>query len=59
MTSQSFTMEEMGIILDEMIHIMPKCTVHLQGQQNKMVPFMKPYILTDLNNGVKFRNYTC
>jgi hypothetical protein len=38
---------------------MPECTMHLHGHQNKMVPVMKPFILVDLNDGIKFRNYTC
>jgi hypothetical protein len=33
--------------------------VHFQGHQNKMVLFMKPFILVNLSNGVKFNNYTC
>ncbi len=58
MTSQSFTMEKTGKILDETIHIMPKCIVHLQSHRNIVVPLMKPYILANFNNGVKFRNCT-
>jgi hypothetical protein len=58
MTSQSFTVEKTSTILDETIHIMPKCIVHLQGHRNIVVPLMKLYILADLNNGVKFRNCT-
>jgi len=59
MTSQSSIMEKMNTFPDETIHIMPKCIMHLHGHQNKMVPFMKPFILTNLNNGAKFHNYTC
>jgi hypothetical protein len=33
--------------------------VHLHGHRNKMVIFMKPSIFVNLNNGVKFNNYTC
>jgi hypothetical protein len=35
MTSRSFIMEKMNTLLDETIHIMPKCVVHLHGHQNK------------------------
>ncbi len=52
-------MEKMGTFLDETIHIMPKSTVHLHGHWNKLVPLMKPFILMDLSNGVKFYNCTC
>ncbi len=38
---------------------MPGCIVHLHGHRNKVVPFMKPCILADLNNGTKFHIYTC
>jgi hypothetical protein len=31
--------------------------VHLHGHRNKVMPFMKLFILADLNNGVKFHNY--
>jgi hypothetical protein len=47
----------MNTLLDETIHIMVGCAVHLHW--NKNVPFMKPFILMDLSNGTKFRNYTC
>ncbi len=43
---------------DGTIHIMPRCVVHFHGHRNKMVPFMKPSIFTNFNNGVKFCNYT-
>ncbi len=49
--------------LDEMKHIMPKGVVHLRGHWNKVVPlmkpFMKPFILTNMSNGIKFCSYTC
>jgi hypothetical protein len=54
MTSRSSIMEKMGTLLNEMIHITPKCIVHLHGHHNKMVPLMTPSILMDFNNGVKF-----
>jgi hypothetical protein len=57
MTSWSFIVKKMGTFLDETIHIIPKCVMHLHGHQNKVVPFMKPFILVDLNNGAKFCNY--
>jgi hypothetical protein len=50
--------EKMSTFLDETIHIMPRCVVHFHGHQNKMVPFMKPSIYRDFNNGIKFRSYT-
>ncbi len=49
----------MGTLLDEMIHIMPGCIVHLHGHWNKMVPLVKPSILGNLNNGIKFCNCIC
>jgi hypothetical protein len=52
-------MEKMGTLLDEMIHIMPMCTMHLHGHWNIMVPFMKASIVVDLSNGIKFGNYIC
>jgi hypothetical protein len=45
--------------LIETIHIMLGCVVHLHGHHNKVMPLMKPFIFTDLNNGVKFRNCIC
>ncbi len=59
MNFQSSIVEKMGTLLNETIHITPECVMHLHGHQNKMVPFMKPFILVDFNNGVKFCNYTC
>jgi hypothetical protein len=35
------------------------CAMHLRGHWNKMVPFMKRFILVDLSNGLKFHSYTC
>ncbi len=58
MTSQSSIVEKMGTLPDETIHIMLEGVVHLQGHGNKMVPLMKPFILEDLNNGIKFCNCT-
>ncbi len=52
-------MEKMGTFLDETIHIMPKCTLHLHSHWNKMVPFIKPFIFADFSNGAKFHNCTC
>ncbi len=59
MTFQLSIMEKIGALLNEIIHITPECIMHFHGHQNKMVPFMKPFILADLNNGTKFDNYTC
>ncbi len=58
MTSRSPIMEKTNTPLDETIHIMPKCAMHLHGHRNKMVPLMKPFILADLNNSVKFHSCT-
>jgi len=55
----SSMVEKMGTLLDETIHIMPGCVVHFHGHRNKIVPLMKPSILVDFSNGVKFDNYTC
>ncbi len=46
MSSQSSIVKKMNTFLDETIHIMPKCNVHFHGHQNKVVPLMKPFILT-------------
>jgi hypothetical protein len=50
-------MEKMNTLLDEMIHIMHTCAMHVHGRRNKMVPLMKPFILGDFTKGVKF--YSC
>jgi hypothetical protein len=52
-------MEKTSTLLDETIHTTLGCAVHLHGHQNKMVPFLKPSIFVDLNNGVKFCTCTC
>ncbi len=52
-------MKNIDTLLDEMVHIMFECVVHLHGYQNKVVPLMKPSILVDLNNDAKFHNCTC
>jgi hypothetical protein len=49
-------MGKMGTLPNKMVHVMPGCITHLHGHWNKMVPFMKPYILANFNNGVKFHN---
>jgi hypothetical protein len=59
MTSQLPIVEKTCTLFDETIHIMPECTMHLHGHQNKAMPLMKPYILVDLNNGAKFHGYIC
>ncbi len=59
MTSWLFIVEKMNTLPDKTIHITPKFAMHLHGHQNKMVPLMKPSILVDFNNGIKYCNYTC
>ncbi len=59
MTSHSSIVEKTNTLLDEMIHITPKCTMHLHGHWNKVVSIMKPFILMNLNNGTKFCICTC
>jgi len=51
-------MEKMDAFPNEKIHITPECIMHFHGHQNKVVPFMKPSIFTNLNNGTRFCNYT-
>jgi len=58
MTSQLSIVEKTGTLPNETIHITPEYTMHLHGHHNKVVPLMKPFIFADLNNGVKFYNYT-
>ncbi len=48
----------MNTFPNETIHIMFGCIVHFHGHGNEMMPLMKPFILVDFNNGVKFHNYT-
>jgi len=54
MTSQLPIMEKTSTLFDETIHIMPECAMHLHGHQNKILPFMKPFIFVKFNNGVSF-----
>ncbi len=56
---QSFIMKKTSTFFDETIHIMFKCAFHLHHCQNKVVPFMKPSLLTNVKNGVRFYNYIC
>jgi len=58
MASQSSIMEKTNTFLNEMIHITHGWTMHFHGRRNKMVPLMKPSILVDFTNGVKFCSYT-
>ncbi len=58
MTSQLSIVEKTSTFLDETIHIMFGCAVHLHGHRNKMVPLLKLFIFADLSNDIKFRNYT-
>jgi hypothetical protein len=59
MISQPFIVKKMNTFPSETIHIMFRCAMHLHGNLNKVVPFMKPSILVDLRNGVKFYSCTC
>jgi hypothetical protein len=59
MTSQTFIVEKTSTLPNETIHITLGCVVHLHGHWSKMVPFLKPSIFVDLNNGAKFCNCTC
>lgn len=58
MTSQSSIMKKTSTLHNETIHITPKYDLHLHDHYNKMMPFMKPSMLVDLNNDAKFCNYT-
>jgi hypothetical protein len=42
-------MQKMSTLLDKTIHIMFGCAMHLRDHQNKVVAFMKLFILIDLN----------
>jgi hypothetical protein len=44
MTPQSSILEMMGTLFAETIHIMSRCAMHLHGHQNKVVPFIKPFV---------------
>ncbi len=59
MTFWLFIVKKTNTLPDETIRIMPRCIVHLRGHRNKMVPFTKPFIFTNLNNGFRFRIYIC
>jgi hypothetical protein len=59
MIFQSSTLKKTSTLLNEMIHIMPRCAMHLHDHENKVMPFLKPFILADLNNDAKFHIYTC
>jgi hypothetical protein len=54
MTFQSPIVKKTNTLLNETIHITLECAMHLHGHRNKMMSFMKPSILTDLNNGACF-----
>jgi len=58
MTFWSFSMEKMNKFPNEMIHITLRYAMHLHGHWNKMVPLLKPSIIADLRNGVKFHSCT-
>ncbi len=59
MTFRLSTVEKTSTFPDKTIHIKLECAMHLHGHQNKVVPFMKPSILADFSNGVKFCNCIC
>jgi hypothetical protein len=59
MTSRSSIVKKTSTLLDEAIHIMPKCALHLHGHQNKMVALLKPFIFAGFSNGIRFHSYTC
>ncbi len=52
MTSQLLIMEKMSTLPNEMVHITPGCPMHLHGHWNKVMPFMKPSIIVDLNDAL-------
>jgi hypothetical protein len=56
MAFRSSIVEKTSTLHDETVHIMFGCIMHLHGNQNKMVAFMKPFIFADINNGIKFYN---
>jgi hypothetical protein len=58
MTFRSSIVEKIDTLPNETIHMTFGCVVHLHGHKNKVVPLMKPSILVDLNNGIKFCNCT-
>jgi hypothetical protein len=58
MTFRSSIVEKTCTFPNETIHIMYECVVHLHGYWNKMASFMKPSILANINNGVKFHSCT-
>jgi len=41
MTFRLSNVEQTSTFPNEMIHIMPRCIVHLHGHQNNMVPLIK------------------
>jgi hypothetical protein len=47
-------MENMNTLPNETIHITPRLALHLHDHRNKKMLVMKPFILMDLNNGIKF-----
>jgi hypothetical protein len=51
--------EKTSTFLDEMIHITPRCAMHLHGHWNKVAPLMNPSIFVDLSNGTKFCSCMC
>jgi hypothetical protein len=53
-----FNVKKTGTFHDNMIHISLVCIVNLYGHWNKAMPFMHPFILADLSNGIKFHNCT-
>ncbi len=54
MISGSSIVEKIGTLPDETIHIMLGCTMYFHGHRNKVVPFMKPFILANFSNLLSF-----
>jgi hypothetical protein len=54
MTFRLLIVKKTSTFLDEMIHITHKCTMHLHGHQNKMVPLIKPLCLWILAMALSF-----
>jgi hypothetical protein len=51
-------MEKTSTLLNETIHIMLECVMHLHGHRKKVVPLMKLFILANFSNDTKFCSYT-
>ncbi len=51
-------MKKTSTFLDETIHIMLGCVMHLHDHWNKVMPVLKLSILANFTNNAKFRSYT-